>query len=245
MQKSKLFLITFIITIKISQFQNLKNKTTKNPIIKNEKIQKTQIRKLQTQTNPTETTSNSNNEGYYLDTDGIRKKCYETCKYCFGSPISETGEMNCRLCIDNYYFIRNTTNCINESEASSMNNILILRNENMEILYFIKCYSSCQSCNGMYDENTNNHHCLSCNSNYYFVNDSNNCYDESFILNGYYLNNNIFYKCKYNCKTCSEEGLSEIEQKCTSCYDNYYLENENCILIKEKIMTIKMKKEII
>ncbi len=73
MQKSKLFLITFIITIKISQFQNLKNKTTKNPIIKKEKIQKTQIRKLQTQTNPTETTSNSNNEGYYLDTDGIRK----------------------------------------------------------------------------------------------------------------------------------------------------------------------------
>ena len=28
--------------------------------------------------------------------------------------------------------------------------------------------------------------------------------------------------------------MSENDQKCTSCYDNYYLENENCILIKDK-----------
>ena len=248
MKKSKLFLITFIITIKISQFQNSKNKITKNPIINKQKIQNKKIRKLQTSTNPTDTNSetsdstNQNNEGYYLDEDGSRKKCYETCKYCFGEPISETGEMNCRLCIDNYYFIRNTTNCINETEASSMSNILILRNENMEILYFIKCYSSCQSCNGVYDEETDNHNCLSCNDNYYFVNDTKNCYDESYISNGYYLNGNIFYKCKYNCKTCSEEGLSEIDQKCTSCYSNYYLENGNCVLINEENESNKTNK---
>lgn len=28
--------------------------------------------------------------------------------------------------------------------------------------------------------------------------------------------------------------MSENDQKCTSCYDNYYLENENYILIKDK-----------
>ena len=232
MTKSKLFLITLMIIIKISLLQNRKVKKLKNPINQKEKTQKLKNRKLQT-TNPSESSS-SNNEGYYQDTDGTRKKCYESCKYCYGDPDIETGEMNCRLCIDNYYFIRNTTNCINETEASTMSNIFILRDENRNIQYFIKCYSSCQSCNGIYDEENDNHNCLSCNDNYYFVSQSNNCYDESYVNNGYYLNEGIFYKCKYNCKTCSQEGLSENDQKCTSCYDEYYLENENCILINDE-----------
>jgi len=52
--------------------------------------------------------------------------------------------MNYKLCIDNYYFIRNTTNCINQSEPSTMNNIFILRDENKNIQYFIKYDSFCQ-----------------------------------------------------------------------------------------------------
>ena len=45
-------------------------------------------------------------EGYYLDTDGFYKKCYESCKICDrkGSEI----EHNCTKCKDNYYFFEDS-----------------------------------------------------------------------------------------------------------------------------------------
>ena len=127
---------------KIFLFQNPKVKKLKTQIIQKRKNPKIKKQKLKT-TNPSDTignyvTSNSSKEVYYEDTDDTNKKCYESCKYYYGKPNIETGEMNYKLCIDNYYFIRNTTNCINQSEASTMNNIFILRDENKNIQYFIK-----------------------------------------------------------------------------------------------------------
>ena len=94
--------------ISISKSKSKKIKKPNNPKIKKQKLKTT---------NPSDTignyvTLNSSKEVYYEDTDDTIKKCYESCKYYYGKPNIETGEMNYKLCIDNYYFIRNTTNCI-------------------------------------------------------------------------------------------------------------------------------------
>ena len=147
---------------------------------------------------------------YYNTTEGKYKPCYNLCKGCIGDYIEEKNEMNCRNCIDNYYLIRNTTNCINETYASE-NHYLAIR-ENDKIKFFVGCYFSCNSCSGIYDENTKSHNCISCNNNFYFLNNSKNCYDETFLNEGYYIKNNIIYPCQYNCLTCFDEGTSINDQ---------------------------------
>ena len=165
---------------------------------------------------------------YYNTTEGKYKPCYNLCKGCIGDYIEEKNEMNCRNCIDNYYLIRNTTNCINETYASE-NHYLAIR-ENDKIKFFVGCYFSCNSCSGIYDENTKSHNCISCNNNFYFLNNSKNCYDETFLNEGYYIKNNIIYPCKYNCLTCFDEGTSINDQKCDSCLNYFYLDdNNNCV----------------
>ena len=52
-------------------------------------------------------------EGYYFDSnDNLFKKCYETCKYCYGNGSYYNN--NCKECKDNYAFytnLNNITNC--------------------------------------------------------------------------------------------------------------------------------------
>ena len=75
---------------------------------------------------------------------------------------------------------------------------------------FHKCYYSCERClMGEIDENNQN--CLSCINNYYFEENTNNCYNLTYKDKGYYLDNFTinndelpkFKKCYENCKTCN------------------------------------------
>lgn len=79
-----------------------------------------------------------------------------------------------------------------QSEASTMNNIFILRDENKNIQYFIKYDSFCQFWNKIYDKENDNENYLNYYENYYIVNQSNDCYNESYIHNGYYLKEGDF-----------------------------------------------------
>ena len=70
----------------------------------------------------------------------------------------------------------------------------------------IFCGFACNSCE--LDSN-NNPHCTSCSSGFEMIEG---------VCN--------LKKCSGNCKTCNENNKNE----CTSCYDNYVLdENKNCI----------------
>ena len=44
-----------------------------------------------------------NPEGYYLEEDGFYEKCFETCKFCYGS--GNEIDNNCSKCISNYLFL--------------------------------------------------------------------------------------------------------------------------------------------
>ena len=54
-------------------------------------------------------------DNYYLDNDQILKRCHWKCKKCITSPINETN-MNCLSCINDYYLIISTNNCLNKAE---------------------------------------------------------------------------------------------------------------------------------
>ena len=62
--------------------------------------------------------------------------------------------------------------------------------------------------------------CISCKDNFYKINGTNNCYNETLKAQGYYLKENIFYPCEDNCKTCSDsktEINDIISNNCLSC----------------------------
>ena len=58
--------------------------------------------------------------------------------------------------------------------------------------------------------------CISCKNNYYKLNGTNNCYDESFKNKGYYLKDDIYYPCEKNCLTCSDKK-NNISNNCLTC----------------------------
>ena len=91
--------------------------------------------------------------------------------------------MNCQECIENYYFVEGTNNCYNMDFIK--NNEYYFSNDDNK---FHKCYYSCSKCNiGGIDENNQN--CEKCIDNYYFEENTKNCYNISYIEKGYYLGN--------------------------------------------------------
>ena len=101
-----------------------------------------------------------------------------------------------------------------------------------------KCNIKCNNCT---KESMKLNLCISCNNEYGFyqkINDSLNqdsfinCYNNSF--EGYFLDktDNYYKPCYSSCKTCNESG-NIFNNKCTECYNNYYLVNSNCYKICE------------
>ena len=94
------------------------------------------------------------------------------------------------------------------------------------------CHKNCLTC---FEESSNdlNQKCMECISGYYFLENTNNCYNYTPV--GYFFNTEtkIFSQCHDNCATCSGKSNNEI-QNCLSCRDNYYLlyNNSNCLNCK-------------
>ena len=74
--------------------------------------------KLFEDTNICQTEAPSNN--YYFDENyNIYRRCHEFCKSCSQGPknysnVLEIEDTNCNECIDDYYKMENTSNCINK-----------------------------------------------------------------------------------------------------------------------------------
>jgi hypothetical protein len=161
------------------------------------------------------------------------------------SDILEIEDTNCIECIDGYYKIENTTNCIN------INNIpeTYFYNPNRQLIS--KCFENCRTCNQS-QLNSTYYSCLSCDENSILYEKSGNflnCYSKGkyanhyenecldFIPEGYYLEDNqtnALEKCFYSCKSCEAGGDSN-DHKCKECGENYPYRNkeetkclENC-----------------
>ena len=166
-------------------------------------------------------------DDYYFNTsDNIYYHCYHNCKGCDGSYNPNTTDMFCLNCIDDYYFIYGENNCYNFTVLQG--NKYYFNNNDKK---FHKCYHTCSKCSN-FEPNETNHSCIKCISGYYFLENTNNCYDMNFTENRYYLDNTnitiekpLFKKCYNSCKTC-EWGLNSTikgdNHNCRECEDNYY-----------------------
>ena len=165
---------------------------------------------------------------YYLDKEtNTMKQCYSSCSTCsFGGSSSNN---NCTQCIDNYFFVENTANCIKKGTAES--NYYFDSNDNT----YKKCYQRCATCSMGGSESINN--CLQCEEDFYKKenDDTNSCYAISEKEENEYLdNNNIIRKCNSACSSC-DKGSNDTNTNCLMCIENYYFISEaNCISINNK-----------
>ena len=159
---------------------------------------------------------------YFDDNNDLYRKCNEACKACSKGPIyfndiHEVNDSNCDSCIDNYYKVINTNNCINKNQPPISYYLDI--NQGL----FLPCYYNCMTCIEP-KKNSTYFNCLKCDENSIFYEKSGNClncvirdkyvnyyqYDcIDKIPDGYYLLNksdNSIDKCYYTCKSCIESG---------------------------------------
>ena len=99
-----------------------------------------------------------------------------------------------------------------------MINLYILIIYRIILIYSIDCYNSCLNCTELGDEK--NHKCSECLNNYYFLENTYNCYPFNKIDKNYILFQNKLYKCDSRCKTCSDFP-EKYSDNCIYCSKNY------------------------
>ena len=93
------------------------------------------------------------------------------------------------------------------------------------------CYKLCKTC---YEpsNNKNNQKCNECIDNFYKMNGTNNCYNGSESIPGYYFDEDEkkFYPCYENCESCYKNLNDRNNQQCIKCKSYYYkvYETDNC-----------------
>jgi len=152
------------------------------------------------------------------------KLCYDNSKAFGFSSVFPSIENNCdelnymdniytfysddRLCPEDYIYLISVKNiCVKNCFDD---NIFRYR-------YHNECYLKCPK-----KTKIENFICIDLNCNYYNL-EQNECID---TIEGYYLidaEEKIVDACDSNCKTCIY-----ISTKCTSCHNNYYLNNNEC-----------------
>ena len=151
---------------------------------------------------------------------------------------------------ENYkYFTLNKEKLSSNKKFKIISNLTFFHNEHTKIKIkfknygvFIKdtkqcelgirvCYDSCLECKDK-DPDNNNHQCIKCQNEYYFIENTNNCLTKKQMENtNYYFDENdkIFKKCYSDCLHCKGEGDSN-DMKCIDCKPpKYYAEPNNCI----------------
>ena len=175
---------------------------------------------------------------YYKNSeDNIYYKCFPNCQTCkrILDHKADINNMGCESCISNYYFVLQTDNCFSNSFLDENINYFFSTND----YKFHKCYYSCYKCSAD-GTNENNQNCDECIDDYYFEENTKNCFNYSYIEKGYYFDNftiNVefdelpkFKKCYEKCKTCTNYLIGE-DMNCITCITDYYkiVDTNNCI----------------
>ena len=173
--------------------------------------------------------------GYYLhqNENGVQtfKKCYKNCKLCNEGIIYNSSTQkyihNCLECADGYFPKKNDlykSNCYGD-EMLDLN--YTLKNNEWKL-----CHDNCYTCYGKPIINNEgeiiDQNCIKCIDNYHLMFNSNNCYNDSILQEGYYLssNNSQYFKCHISCKLCFQES-----DKCLQCNNEqgYYLSEKKSL----------------
>ena len=174
-------------------------------------------------------------ENYYKNEENkIYYKCYKSCQTCLRNlaSLANIENMGCISCINGFHLEYQTNNCFNNTFLDEHIDYY-LGSDNQ----FHKCYSSCKSCTT--GESGGNHNCIECKENFYFEENTQNCFDMSYIEQGFYLDNftinietelPVFKRCYENCRTC-DNYLVDDSMNCLTCINDYYMiiNTTNCI----------------
>ena len=190
-------------------------------------------------TEDTESCYNEIIDNYYLDNDTLRR-CHPNCLKCNSIQLNESY-MNCIVCQENYYITEDTKQCYKDTVNYYYRDGDILK----------RCHSNCLKCssspedniqNQIYDSITIDMKCTECKQNYYKLDGTNNCYDNTLEQEGFYLKDKIYYPCETNCLTCiSGYFLFSNECKEDIIYTTSEIENIKISSTIEITNKIKMK----
>ena len=166
-------------------------------------------------------------KGYYCNSTIYKTidKCHDNCETCKEGPTEENNK--CLTCQSGLFF--DSGNCVSECNYG----LFIDENDNK----ICKCSEiKCKYCN--YESKLSNL-CLICNEDLGFYSKKNdilnsdsfiNCYNDTTISNGYYLNftTNQYEPCYKTCEKCYGLG-DENDNKCISCLSKYafIINNDN------------------
>ena len=93
-----------------------------------------------------------------------------------------------------------------------------------------ECYPSCLTCFS-YSKDEENHLCKICKPDFYFVEDTNNCFKD--LSEHYYFDEEkkIFSHCYKDCLTCAKKEINSTYMNCLSCENDYkfYNKSKNCL----------------
>ena len=144
--------------------------------------------------------------------DDYFEKCQTGCYYC-----SEGASSGCTSCDNNNHYYQklsdkgqSTFECFYHLDTDDFYYLNI--DETTNKAYLDECYTSCKTCSAAGEEGNNN--CDTCKDGYYPINgEDKSCaqFEEN-----YYLDNNVYYPCHSNCKTCETSGTDE-ENNCLTC----------------------------
>ena len=137
----------------------------------------------------------------------------------------------CKICSEGYNLVGIKENDDNPIICDNLINLTEGYYKTENNIYYL-CSEECQTCEGKYNK------CLNCKENFYFLENSPFCYNQSNYPKGYYFNyeKNEFSSCHKNCETCSIGPISDEEMNCDSCKVNwkYDEKTKNCQKIKEE-----------
>ena len=146
---------------------------------------------------------------YFLDTDNLYKKCYDSCLECNG--VGDSTNHKCLTCKDSSYKkIYNTNNCVTSLPQYYYES----GNE------YRPCYSTCATCSG--DGSSTNNECNSCRDSNILIDGTQNCVSQAPDHFYYDSLSNTYKECDISCKSCSDSA-----DNCIQCdYDNNYYPKE-------------------
>ena len=163
---------------------------------------------------------------YKNQTNNIYYKCHENCYNCSQKYNNESDDMYCLSCPLDYYFLNGTSNCYNMSFVIENKNYYFSDIDNK----FFKCYPTCSECLKKEPDEYNNY-CVKCINDFYILENTTNCFNNSLLEKGYYLDNEfyIFRKCYENCLTCDRSFINN-DMNCIICQNGLYKLNgtNNC-----------------
>ena len=157
------------------------------------------------------------------DCNGYNNTYYLIGKYCYDTKPSNTYVINessklLRECYDK---------CSQCNEGGNSSDMKCTKCKD-GYLTGTNCFSQCSE--KTYQDEANKE-CVKCpDGQYKYLGRTNQC--QSPPSNGFIVvdtDYNIIEDCYSHCKSCSASSTDESNQKCTSCNNNYYLHNSNCL----------------